>query len=115
MKERDDLSINALELLGMVVTAWGFIVLGANTLQHPREPIFMHRDNLSAVHWDNHCGGGNEPRSGTLMRILGCLETGSGWCFQAKHVKGMANTTADGLSGRDHQSIPSALYAFRPT
>ena len=109
---RDNLSINVLEVLGMVVTAWAFIVLGANTPQHARQTILMRGDNIPAVHWVNHCRGGVEPRSGTLMRILGCLEIGSGWCFQAKHVKGAANTLADGISRWDRSSIPSALSCF---
>ena len=114
VEARDDLSINVLELLGMVVTAWVFIVLGANTPQHAQETILMRGDNMLAVHWAHHCRGGIEPRSGTLMRMLGCLEIGSGWCFQAKHVKGAANTLADRISRWDRSSIPSALHVFRP-
>ena len=91
VEERDDLSINVLESMAMVVTAWTFIVLGASTPQHAQEPILMRGDSMSAVHWVNHCRGGKAPRSGTLMHIMGCLETGSGWCFQAKRGKGLTD------------------------
>ena len=45
---------------------------------------------------------------------MGCLEMRSGWCFQAKHVKGVANTLADGISRWDRDSISAKLTAFRP-
>ena len=114
VEARDDLSINVLELLGMVVTAWAFIVLGANEPQHARDTILMRGDNMPAVHWVNHCRGGIESRSGPLMRILGCLEMGSGRCFQVKHVKGAANTLANGISRWNRSSIKSVLHIFRP-
>ena len=39
---------------------------------------------------------------------------GSEWCFRAKHVKGVANTLADGISRWDRDSISAKLTAFRP-
>ena len=89
------------------------MVLGTNIPQHAREPILMRGDNLSCFHWVNRCRRGKEPRSGTLMRTMG-LETGSVWCFEAKDVKGVTSAMSDGFSRWDRQSIPSALYAFRP-
>ena len=56
------------------------------------------RGSMSAVHWVGKCRGGTEPRSGALMRMRGCLEMRSGWCFRVKHVKGISNTLADGIS-----------------
>ena len=49
-----------------------------------------------------------------MMRMMGCLEMRSGWCFRAKHVKGVANTLADGISRWDRDSISAKLTAFRP-
>lgn len=66
------------------------------------------------MHRVNRCRGDREPRSGAVMRIMGCLEMGSGWCFREKHVKGVANTLADGISRWDRSFIPANLHAFRP-
>ena len=60
------------------------------------------------------CKGGKEPRSGALMRILGGLESGSGWCFTAARVAGVANTLAEGISRWDSPSISAILRRFRP-
>ena len=37
-------------------------------------------------------------RVGALMRIMGALEAKGGWCFQARHVRGVNNRLADGLA-----------------
>ena len=84
----NDLSINVLELLGMVVTAWIFVSESDILPSYARDTVLMRRDNTSF--W--------KPRSGALMRLLGCLDVGSGWCFDALHVAGVGNTIADGIS-----------------
>ena len=114
VRNSDELSTTVLELSGMVVTTLTFTILGEHTPQDPRETILMREDNMSAVHWVNHSRGSKEPRSGALMRIPGCLDAGSGWCSQAKHLTGVANTLADGISRWDRASIPSDSRAFRP-
>ena len=48
------------------------------------------------------------------MRLLGCLEVGSGWCFDALHVAGVENTIADGISRWEPEDIDGNLRAFRP-
>ena len=111
---RDDLSINLLELLAMTVTAWAFTVQAATPPNYPGASILMRGDNSSGVHWVNRCRGGREPRSGAVMRMMGCLEMRSGWCFRAKHVKGVANTLADGISRWDRDSISAKLTDFAP-
>ena len=45
---------------------------------------------------------------------MGCLEMRSGWCFPAKHVKGVANTLADSNSRWDRDFISIKFTAFRP-
>lgn len=110
----NDLSINVLELLGMVVTAWAYTVCAASAPEYPGQSILMRGDNMSAVHWCNKCRGPREPRSGSLMRILGCLEIRSQWCFRARHVRGVANSLADGISRWDRSCVASNLRAFRP-
>ena len=111
---RDDLSINLLELLAMTVTAWAFTVQAATSPNYPGASIFMRGDNSYGVHWVNRCRGGRELRPGAVMRMMGRLEMLSGWCFQAKNVKGVVNTLADGISRWDRDFISAKLTAFRP-
>ena len=58
----------------------------------------MRGDNIPAVYWVSPCRGNIELCSVTPLRMLGCLDIGSEWCFQAKHVNVAANTLADGIS-----------------
>ena len=60
------------------------------------------------------CRGGLEPRSGALMRLLGVLEVSSGWHFEATHVRGIHNATADGISRWDRGSVLDNWRAVRP-
>ena len=47
------------------------------------------------------------------MRLLGCLEVGIGWCFDALHVAGVENIIADGISPWNPEAIDGSIYAFR--
>ena len=114
MCSRDDLSMNVFELLGMVMTAWALTVHAGARPEYPGQSVLMRGDNMSAVHWVNKCRGAREPRSGALMRMLGVLEMRSRWRFRAKHIKGIANTLADGISRWKPDEISSNLRAFRP-
>jgi len=111
---RDDLSINVLELLGMVVGAWVFIVQAKTKPAYARDSVRMRGDNSSAVGWVNRCKAGKEPRSGALMRILGCLEMGSDWHFDSQHIAGSQNTIADGISRWAYDSINDRLHDAHP-
>ena len=75
---RDDLSINLLELLAMTETAWAFTVQAVTPPDYSRASILMREDNSSGIHWVNRYRGGREPRSGAVMRMMGCLEMRSG-------------------------------------
>ena len=114
VQARDDLSVNVFELLGMVVTAWALTVHAEVRPEYPGQSVLMRGDNMSAVHWVNRCRGAKEPRSGALMRMLGCLEMRNGWQFRAKHIKGLANTLADGISRWKHDEIAQKLHSYRP-
>lgn len=114
VKARDDLSINVFELLGMVMTAWALTVHAGAVPDYPGQSVLMRGDNQSACHWVNRARGAKEPRSGALMRMLGCLEMRNGWQFRAKHIKGLANTLADGISRWRHDEIADKLRAYRP-
>ena len=48
------------------------------------------------------------------MRLLGCVDVGSGWCFDALRVAGVENTIVDGISRWEPEDIDSNLRAFRP-
>ena len=43
-------------------------------------------------------GGGEEGEGRALTRMVGVLEARGGWCFQARHVRGVGNRLADGLT-----------------
>lgn len=73
----------------MAVGAYMFTVESKITPEYARDSLLMRGDNSSSVTWVNTCRGGKEPRAEALMRILRCLEMGSGWCFDALHVKGV--------------------------
>ena len=72
--------------------AWALVVGAGSRPRFGGENVLMLGDNTAAVHWKGKCRGANEPRSGTFMRTLGCLEKCIGWYFRAKHVKSVANT-----------------------
>ena len=62
------------------------------------DPILMRGDNFAAVTWANRCGGARDKRAGLMMRMLGRLEIQGGWGYDAKHIPGVQNTLADGIS-----------------
>ena len=105
----DDLSIN---VLGDGYHGAG--VGRRRRLRFGSENALMLGDNMAAVHWTSKCRGGKEPRSGTLMRMLGCLEMCNEWYFRAKHVKGVANTIADGISRWEFDNLNRHLREYRP-
>ena len=108
----EQLSINVLELLGMVVTAWFFVTQSDARPSYARDTVLMRGDKMSAVQWVSKCRRGTEPRSGALMRLLGCLEVGSGWCFDALHVVGVENTIADGISRWEPEDIDGSPVSY---
>ena len=106
--------MNALELLGMVVTALTFVTQSDARPRYARDTILIRGDNMSAVQWVSKRKGGIDLRSGALMRLLGCLEVGSGWCFDALNVAGVENTIADGISRWQPDDMDGNLHASRP-
>ena len=111
----DSLSINALELFGMVWTAYVMIVIRKDLPGRAGEAVLMRGDNSSVVQWVTNCKGGKDDvRAGGLMRILGALEVRGNWCFQAKHVAGMDNSLADLITRCDHGRVNEELKRRRP-
>ena len=74
----DDLSINVLDLLGMVVSAFVLVCSCADRPSATADCVLLRGDNEAAVHWVRRCRGGLETRSGALMGLLGVLEVSSG-------------------------------------
>ena len=58
----------------------------------------MHGDNFAAVTWVNRCGRARDKRASLMMRMLDRLEIQEGWRYDAKHIPGVQNTLADGIS-----------------
>ena len=61
-------------------------------------PILMRGGNFAAVTWVNRCGGARNKRAGLMIKMLGRLEIQGGWRYDAKHIPGLQNTLADGIS-----------------
>ena len=97
-RESCAITINLLELCGMVITAFVVQLLLGDRPTTEGESIMMRGDNMSAVSWVNRCGGSRDRRAGILMRLLGRMEITSGWCHVAKHIPGVDNRLADGIS-----------------
>lgn len=54
--QRDDLSMNVFELLGMV--AWAMTVHAGERPDYSGQSVLMRGDNISAVDWVSRCRGG---------------------------------------------------------
>ena len=109
----NDISINVLELLGMVVSACVLVSPCAERPAALGDCVLWRGDNEAAVEWVRRFRGGKEPRSGALMRVLGVLELPSGWHFDAKHVRGIYNVAAGCISRWDCASVFVNMRAVR--
>lgn len=108
------LSINLLELLAMVVTAYVMVVVKGDLPTVNGEPVLMRGDSSSAVTWVNRCGGTRDPRTAFIMRWLGVLEVNAGWCFESVHIPGYSNVLADGITRWNRSDIPRKLTLLSP-
>ena len=113
-KANNAISINLLELLAMVMTAYVMVVQKSDRSNIVGAPVVMLGDNVSAVTWVNKCGGTRDPRAAFLMRYLGRIEMRAGWCFEAAHIPGVKNVVADGISRWPRQTINSRLSSLFP-
>ena len=82
----------------MVLTAWVMHELVGYRPESKGDPILMRGDNFAAVTWANRCGRARDKRAGLMMRMLGRLEIQGGLTYDAKHIPGVQNTLADGIS-----------------
>ena len=98
----------------MVITAWSLVVGAGSRPRFGGENVVMLGDSMVAVHGKSKCRGGKDPKSGTLMRTLGCLELRIGWYFPWKHARGVANTLADGISRWERDNSHKHPREYRP-
>ena len=112
----DLISINLLEVMAMVMTAFVMVDMRGERPGRKGEAVLMRADNEAAVTWVKRCRGGGkkQARVGALMRMMGALEAKGGWCFQARHVRGVDNRLADGLTRWREEQIPEKLNAECP-
>ena len=110
----NDVSINVMELLGMVLGAWLLIVEQNYTPAIASDCVLLRGDNEASVAWIRRCRAGREPRAGALMRMLGVVEVSSGWHFQAEHVPGVLNSVADGISRWESNDVLPNLRLAAP-
>ena len=97
-RETCSVTINLIELVGMVLTAWVMHELVGDHPDSKEDPILMRGDNFAAVTWANQCGGARDKRAGLMMRMLGRLEIQGGWRYDAKHFSDVQSTLTDGIS-----------------
>ena len=57
----DDISINVLELLGMVISAWVLVVMCEDLPTQASDRVLLRGDNEAAVQWVRRCRGGKQP------------------------------------------------------
>ena len=112
--KHNTISINLLEMLAMVITAYVMVVQKSDHSSIEGTPVVMLGDNVSAVTWVNKCGGTRDPRAAFLMRYLGRIEMRAGWCFEAAHIPGVTNVLADGISRWPRENINSRLSSLYP-
>ena len=78
-------------------------------LEYAGDTVLLRGDNVSAVSWLNRCGGARDKRAALVMRIMGRLEITSGWSHKAKHIPGVLNVLADGISRWQPDQIAEKL------
>ena len=108
----DAITINLLELCGMVMTACVTQVILQDRPKTPGDPVLLRGDNVAAVSWINRCGGSRNRRAALAMRLLGTLEITSGWSHDAKHIPGVQNVVADGISRWSKEMIARNLQSL---
>ena len=109
LRETCTVTINMLELLEMVVTAWVMLELVGDRPAFEGDPVLMRSDNVAAVSWVSRCGGARDKRAGLFLRMLGRLEIKGRWSHLAKHIPGVTNTLADGISRWPRAAIGSEV------
>ena len=69
----------------------------------------MRGDNVTEVSWVSRCGGARDKRAGLLLRMLGRLDKKSRWRHIAKHIPGVKNPLANGISRLPRAALGSKV------
>ena len=77
--------------------------------EYAGDTVLLRGDNVSAVSWLYRCGGARDKRAALVMRIMCRLEIISGWSHKAKHILGVLNVLADGISRWQPDQIAEKL------
>ena len=93
----------------MMMSAYVMQITEYDRPEYAGDTVLLRRDNVSAVSWLNRCGGARDKRAALVMRIMGRLEITSGWSHKAKHIPGVLNVLADGISRWQPNQIAEKL------
>ena len=107
----DAVTTNLLELCAMVMTVYVTQVILQDRPKTPGDPVLL-RGDVGADSWINRCGGSRNRRAALTMRLLGRLEITSGWSHDAKHIPGVQNVVADGISRWPNKKIARNLQTL---
>ena len=97
-KQAGSITINLLELIGMMMSAFVIQTSENDRPEYAGGTVLLRGDNVSAMSWLNRCGGTRDKPAALVMRIMGRPEITSGWSHKAKHIPGVLNVLADGIS-----------------
>jgi hypothetical protein len=104
-----EIHVNLLELIGMVITSFVMAIEEEKRPTIRGVSIRLIGDNQSAVSWLQNAGGVREERAGRAIRLLGIIEAVSQWSFDAAHIAGKKNITADGITRIPYSQIRAFL------
>lgn len=107
---QEGISISALELLSMVMSAYVLVVVCRERPAGDSDCILLRGDNEAAARWVRRCGGSKESRSGALTCLLGGTELAGGWYVDSFHVSGTLNDAADGISRWESCKYPQEAH-----
>ena len=109
-KKTGPITINLLKLTGMMVSAFVTQIMENDRPEYAGDIVLLRGDNFSAVSWLNRCDGARGKRAVlVMMRIMGRLEITCGWSHKAKHIPGVLNVVADGISRWQPNQIAEKL------
>ena len=108
-KQAGSITINLLELIGMMLSAFVMQITENDRPEYAGDTVLLRGDNVSAVSWLNRCGGARDKRAALVMKIMGRLELTSGWSHKAKHIPGVLNVLEDGISRWQPDQIAEKL------
>ena len=98
LQETCAITINPLELRGVVVVARVMLELVGDSSDAAGDPILVRGDSMAAESWLSPSGGGvTDKRACLPMIMLGRLELAGGWNHNVKHIPGVQNTSAGGV------------------